>query len=737
MIRFTNFGADLDADVGPATAFGESTSNPRINFIPPFTGDEVDDKLFYGSWKLFVSTDEGNTWNAPGGGLDLTKGGGDTLSVIAVSSSNPSIIYTGSTQGRAMVSTNSGVAWTDITAGLPNRSITSIKIDPTNPATAYLSVSGFGSGHVFKTTNMGASWTDLSGNLPDIPTSALLIDPLNPSILYAGTDVGVFQSSSSSGNWQLFNTGMPPVVIDDFTSRSDGLMVAATFGRGAYEMQSTGGSGSSNTQDLVSVPGSGANTALTASSAGALQAGYAVLSVNSGSAPYATAVFSLMQNGVVVSEAGVPASPPTTSAGLFVDYRNNAPAKSGHLQSGTLSVDTGVAIVNRGSAQANLTFTLRDMEGRMVGATGHGSLAPGAHVAKFLERLVDIAPDFVIPANFPTAIQFGSLEINSDQPISVLALRLTVNQRGETLITSTPTVDFTQPPSFSPLYFPQLADGVGYKTTIVLINTSSTNTETGKVLLFDNNGAALSVHTTTGQPANSNFPYSMAPGEVFLLQTDGAGIPGSASPKVGAVQVIPSGGTPAPVGAGIFGYSPAGTEVTESGVPSALTTTHARIYVDQSGGHTTGLALENPTAAPLTVNVSAFQLDGVTPAGTSLGPVELPGNGHISAFVNSFVGNLPNNFTGVLDIRSSSPFAPLTLRGLYNARNDFLLTTLPTADFTRPAPSPIVFPQIADGNGGGIYRTQFIFLSTGGSESTTLSFFGDTGSPLAVGKSGK
>jgi hypothetical protein len=48
------------------------------------------------------------------------------------------------------------------------------------------------------------------------------------------------------------------------------------------------------------------------------QAGYAVLAVDWGKAPYGTAVFSFKQNEVTVSEAGVPASPPTTSARIFI-----------------------------------------------------------------------------------------------------------------------------------------------------------------------------------------------------------------------------------------------------------------------------------------------------------------------------------------------------------------------------------------------------------------------------------
>lgn len=85
----------------------------------------------------------------------------------------------------------------------------------------------------------------------------------------------------------------------------------------------------------------------------------------------------------------------------------------------------------------------------------------------------------------------------------------------------------------------------------------------------------------------------------------------------------------------------------------------------------------------------------------------------------------------MLDISSTTPFATLTLRSLYNERNDFLMTTFPVADASRPAPSPIVFPQIADGEG---YVTQFILLGAGGASSTTLGFFSEDGTPLAVGR---
>lgn len=493
--------------------------------------------------------------------------------------------------------------------------------------------------------------------------------------------------------------------------------------------------GAPSSQAHRSVPAGGAATASTVGSSGSVQAGYAINDATaakspdsfaiSGGLPSGTAVFSVTQNGTVVSEAGVPASPPTTQGRIFIDYRTAVPAKSDQLDAGTITIDTGMALVNRGSGMANITFTLRDTSGGSP-IIGHASLAQGDHKALFIEQLNSIAPDFVLPASFPTATKFGSLDLKSDQPLSILALRLTTNQRGETLLTSTPIADLTQTGSSAPLFFPQLVDGAGYSTMVVLLN-SSTTAETGTLQVSNDNGSPLVVQQVGGASASS-FSYNIPPNGVFVFQTDG-------SPSVahaGSAQVVPDPGMLTPVGAGVFSLTQGGILVTQSGIPSATPTTHAHIYIDKSAGHDTGLAIENPTGNPLNVLLVAFQMDGVTPVVASPGQVQLQGNGHTAAFAGQFISGLPNGFTGVLDISASSPFAALTLRSLTNSRGDFLLTTFPIADFNQSPVTPLIFPQIADGGG---YRTQFILLSSGGAASATLSFFDDNGSPMAVAKS--
>src|ERR1700752_233548 len=237
--RLRNNGDSFDAVAATTDTFGEAT-NHRIAFIPPFTGNGLNSKLYFGTWRLFVSTNLENTWTAPAGNMDLTKGANDVLSVVSVAPSDLNTIYTGSAQGRSMVSTDGCTSWTDITPGLPNRFITSIKIDRLNSSVAYLSVSGYGSPHIFKTTTKGASWVNISSNLPDIPTGALLIDPTNSGIVYAGTDIGVFRSTTGGTQWDNFNNGMPPVPVFGMAARPGGLIRLVTHGRGAFELTTNG-----------------------------------------------------------------------------------------------------------------------------------------------------------------------------------------------------------------------------------------------------------------------------------------------------------------------------------------------------------------------------------------------------------------------------------------------------------------------------------------------------------------
>ncbi len=124
-------------------------------------------------------------------------------------------------------------------------------------------------------------------------------------------------------------------------------------------------------------------------------------------------------------------------------------------------------------------------------------------------------------------------------------------------------------------------------------------------------------------------------------------------------------------------------------------------------------------------------MDGVTPAGTSQSPLLLKGNGHDAKFADQFIVGLGDAFTGVLEITAPTPFAALTLRLLMNERHESLMTTFPIADANSAAPSPIVFPQVADGGG---YVTEIILISAGQPASATITFYDEDGSQTDFAK---
>lgn len=203
----------------------------RGAFIPPFIIDPVTPTtLYFGTHRLYRTTDEGRNWLAIS--ADLTKGSG-TIRTIAVAKSDPLTIWTGASDGNVQVSRDGGVTFTPVIAGLPTRTATRIVVDPADGAHALVTFSGFGTGHVFETTNAGTTWKDISTGLIDAPVnSAVIIPGLGYMV---GTDVGVYQTTDGGVTWQPGPPGLPNVIVQDLIYLpATRQVIAGTYGRGIH-----------------------------------------------------------------------------------------------------------------------------------------------------------------------------------------------------------------------------------------------------------------------------------------------------------------------------------------------------------------------------------------------------------------------------------------------------------------------------------------------------------------------
>jgi hypothetical protein len=167
--------------------------------------------------------------------------------------SNTGTMWAATTTGRVFITDNANAAdpttvvWQrlDLSAtNDPNRFVSSIYVDPTNPNHAWISYSGYNintptlPGHVFEVTRSGATatWTDVTNNLADLPVTDLVRDDLTGD-LYASTDFGVMKLAHGASTWTVAAAGMPMVEVPGLTIAPGArVLYAATHGLGAWRL---------------------------------------------------------------------------------------------------------------------------------------------------------------------------------------------------------------------------------------------------------------------------------------------------------------------------------------------------------------------------------------------------------------------------------------------------------------------------------------------------------------------
>jgi hypothetical protein len=447
----------------------------------------------------------------------------------------------------------------------------------------------------------------------------------------------------------------------------------------------------------VLIPSNGGQV-VTTGNPSSLSMGYATVEQDGSPTLSGLAIFGFSNNGIVVSETGVPASAPITSGRIYV--RVNGP------------LNTGIAFANPNQVPAVISFYFTDLNGNTTNQ-GSFSLNGYSQIAAFMNQA---------PFNAAGSME-GTFTFSSSGPVAAIALRGLTNERGDFIMSTLPVSPLPATQVNNPVVLPQFADGGGWTTQVILTNLYDTPTS-GFLQFFGpgdrtQGGSVLSM-SLNGVTGNT-FNYTI-PGHSAVRFVTGNSSP---SVQVGSVQ-LNSNDASTPSMSAVFSYRNNGVTVTEASVSAVPMGTAFRMYSEVSSDPTdsiaSGVAITNPSGSPVTVSVQAAGMNGIsTLPALSL---TLPPNGQLAQFVNQLFPSLVVPFHGFLKFTATGPIAITGLRTRYNARNDFLITTTPARDDNALSSSGLtgsglVFPDVVSGGG---YTTELIIY--GGSAATGTLWLG-------------
>ncbi len=245
----------LTACLLPTLSVAKDVIDPELlkakewRFVGPFRGGRVTTVAGVESnpQVYYMGATGGGVWKTENAGISWENISDDffgvgTIGAIAVSQSDPNVIYVGTgeapirgvttSHGDGMYkSTDAGLTWKHI--GLrESGQISRVRIHPTNPDIAWVAVQGQIWGEndergIFKTTDGGETWNHVLAVSGETGAGELAIDPTNPRILYAamwqhgrkpwyvksgGTEGGIFKSVDGGDTWEKLTGGLPETV---------------------------------------------------------------------------------------------------------------------------------------------------------------------------------------------------------------------------------------------------------------------------------------------------------------------------------------------------------------------------------------------------------------------------------------------------------------------------------------------------------------------------------------------
>ncbi|MBN1597609.1 MAG: T9SS type A sorting domain-containing protein [Bacteroidales bacterium] len=231
----------ITAGDGPfVTRLSNSPDNPDLIFAVGNDGVYYHSN-FCSNRNPWEQTAIGTGWNV---GTEVTS-----FHNVEVSLADPSVVWAGAgmyddPQLNLFLSTDYGETFEAVNIYTERELgyLSAIATHPSDAGTAYALFSVDHAPKILRTTDYGDSWEDISGfgedstssnGFPDVMVYSLLVFPYNTDIIWAGTEIGIFESVDNGETWYYADNGMPAVSIWQMFIQ-DNTIVAATYGRGIW-----------------------------------------------------------------------------------------------------------------------------------------------------------------------------------------------------------------------------------------------------------------------------------------------------------------------------------------------------------------------------------------------------------------------------------------------------------------------------------------------------------------------
>lgn len=258
-------GEERTVTVWPDNPIGWAAKDIKYRFQWnfPIVFSRHDPTVLYAAGNvLFRTKNEGQSWEALGGGADLTRNdttkmgssGGPitkdntsveyygTIFALAESIQEAGVIWAGSDDGLIHISRDNGATFTNVTPPknlLPEFSqINSIEAHPFEKGGLYIAATMYKwddyKPYLLKTTDYGKTWTKIVNGINESHfTRVIRADATRKGLLFAGTETGLYVSFNDGANWQAFQQNLPVVPVTDLAIKENDLIVA-TQGRAIW-----------------------------------------------------------------------------------------------------------------------------------------------------------------------------------------------------------------------------------------------------------------------------------------------------------------------------------------------------------------------------------------------------------------------------------------------------------------------------------------------------------------------